>query len=89
MDTKAIEWLERVMSYYSSTHDKTWRLHKHAVHNGLPALSVVTHDCAKALHEVVSVLNDMHDSMLEEAGAVKIPIKDMDKPHLRLVVNKK
>jgi len=25
--------------------------------------------------------------MLEEAGAVKIPIKDMDKPDLRLVVN--
>ncbi len=89
MDKKMMDWFDGVQAYYSATYNKTWKLHKVAVQNNCISLACATKVCADALHEVKVILEDTQNAIMEASGAVRIPVKDGNKPQLKLVVNKK
>ncbi len=87
MKQKTMEWFDGVMEYYATVLRKTEKLHEHTIDIGWVDLGCTTKASIKAINNTLHVLNNMRDAMIESEGRFKIPIKNNDKPDLKLIVD--
>ena len=86
-NARKLHHINNAIMYFGDTTKKLASVHGTSVIAGLPEISVATKRGIEAMNEVIDSFVGLRDDVLEEIGATKVPIKNMDKTRLKLVTN--
>ena len=87
MNIKRINNVEDVFMYFRRVIDNVEKLHRRAASTERTELAVHTKQALTGLNGILNFTAGTHKKMLEDMGAIKVPIKNKGRPDLKLVIS--
>ncbi len=87
MNIDEIHKVEHMFMYLHDVLVKVEKMHEQAIDQNRPDVAVHTKQTISGLNGIIDFVSKAHDDMLYAMGAIKVSIKDCDKPALKLVVD--
>ncbi|KKL92007.1 hypothetical protein LCGC14_1888990 [marine sediment metagenome] len=87
MNIDKIHKVESMFMYFHDVLVKVEKMHEQTIDQNRPDVAVYTKQAMEGINGIIDFVSKAHDDMLHAMGAIKVDVKDKNKPDLKLVVD--